>query len=263
MPYLFLVPAVLLAALSSFRLCRLAAASDVLRTGASEPSPYDRPMPAPAEAAYLAGGPDRVVDVTLVDMTGRGLLHIAHTGWTSVARPRPDTELESEVFAALGPDGQRRTEEVRREVASGASVRALGRSLADLGLAVPPGARAALAEAVAAVRFALLATLALGGTALTLVASRDLLAGAHDSLVTPTAWFVLPLILTSGTLLMARAEFHPITPWAAPAGQDLLRALRPRGLRRVADPLLAVILRGPSALRDARLRTALTVRSKR
>lgn len=226
MPYLFLVPAVLLAALSSLRLCRLAAASDVLRTGAtgaSEPSPYDRPIPAPAEAAYLAGGPDRVVDVTLIDMTGRGLLHIAHTGWTSVARPLPDTALESEVFAALGPDGRRRTDEVRREVASGASVRALGRSLADLGLAVPPGARASLAEAVAAVRFAFLATLALGVTAVALVSARDLVAGGHDNVVTLAAWFVLPLILTAGTLLMARAEFHPITPWAAPADQELLR----------------------------------------
>ncbi|WP_243638972.1 TIGR04222 domain-containing membrane protein [Streptacidiphilus pinicola] len=260
---MFLVPAVLLAALSSLRLCRLAAASDVLRTDASGPSPYDRPLPAPTEAAYLAGGPDRVVDVTLVDMTGRGLLHIAHTGWTSVARPQPDTELESEVFAALGPDGQRRTDEVRREVASGASVRALGLSLADLGLAVPPGGASALAEAVAAVRFAFLATLALGGTALAVIGVRDLLLGGHDGVLVPTAWFVLPLILTAGTLLMARAEFHPITPWAAPAGQDLLRVLRPRGLRRVADPLLALILRGPSALRDPRLRTALTARSKR
>ena len=268
MPYLFLVPAVLLAALSSLRLCLVAAASaptpafgqEAPQPAASRPSPYDRPLPAPAEAAYLAGGPERVVDVTLIDMTGRGLLHIAHTGWTSVARPRPDTELESEVFAALGPEGQRRTDDLRREVASGASVHALGRSLADLGLAVPPGARAALAQAVAGVRFAFVACLALMATALAVVGARDLLAGAHENLLVLTAWFVLPLVLTAGTLLMARAEFHPITPWAAPAGQDLLRALRPHRLRRVADPLLAVILHGPSAIRDPRLRAALRSR---
>jgi uncharacterized protein (TIGR04222 family) len=218
--------------------------------------------PRPAEAAYLAGGPERVVDVTLIDMTGRGLLHIAHTGWTSVARPRPDTALECEVIAALGPEGQRRTDELRREVASGASVSDLGYSLAGLGLAVPPGARAALAEAVAGVRFALLATLGLGATALALVGVRDL-AGAHESLLTPAAWFLLPLVLTAGTLLMARAEFHPITPWAAPAGQELLRALRRHALRRAKDPLLAVVLRGPSALRDPRLRAALSARPHR
>jgi uncharacterized protein (TIGR04222 family) len=188
---------------------------------------------------------------------------MAHTGWTSVARPRPDTELESEVIAALGPEGQRRTADLRREVASGASVDALGHSLADLGLAVPPGARAALAEAVAGVRFAFLATAGLGVTALALVSARNLVEGAHESLLTLAAWFVLPLVLTAGTLLVARAEFHPITPWAAPAGQDMLRALRPSRLRRVADPLLAVILRGPSAIRDPQLRAALTVRSRR
>ncbi|WP_370112214.1 TIGR04222 domain-containing membrane protein [Streptacidiphilus sp. MAP12-33] len=261
---MFLVPALLLAVLSSLRLCRLAAASDPLLTGASAPGrSSDGPSrpPEPVEAAYLAGGPERVVDVTLVDMTGRGLLHIAHTGWTSVARPLPGTELESEVIAALGPDGQRRTDEVRREVAHGPSVGLLARSLAELGLAVTPGSRAAMAQAVTAVRVALLATVALGTTALGAVGARDLLTGAHDSLLAPAAWFVLPLILTAGTLLMARAEFHPVTPWAAPAGQQLLRALRPQ--RRTRDPLLTLVLRGPKALRDQRLRTALTVRSRK
>ncbi|WP_042413984.1 TIGR04222 domain-containing membrane protein [Streptacidiphilus anmyonensis] len=285
MPYLFLVPAVLLAALSSLRLCRLAAASDplpglgpealLLPPGASAPStpsesflrelrPSAPRPPAPVEAAYLAGGPRRVVDVTLIDMTGRGLLHLAHTGWTSVARPLPDTELESEVLAALGPEGQRRTDEVRGEVAAGPAVAALARSLADLGLAVPPGARAALAEAVAGVRFAFLATLGLGATALALIGARDLVSGAHEGLLTPAAWFVLPLVLTGGTLLMARAEFAPVTPWAAPAGQELLHALRPRrrALHHAADPLSAVVLRGPAAIRDPRLRAALTVRPR-
>ncbi|WP_042375939.1 TIGR04222 domain-containing membrane protein [Streptacidiphilus melanogenes] len=275
MPYLFLVPAVLLAALSSLRLCRLAAASDplpglgpeVLPPDASAPSTPPEPSasrgPVPVEAAYLAGGPHRVVDVTLIDMTGRGLLHLAHTGWTSVARPNPDSALESEVLAALGPEGQRRTDEVRGQVATGPAVAALARSLADGGLAVPPGARAALAEAVAGVRFALVASVALLVTAVAVLGARNLLTGAHEGLLLPAAWFVLPVLLSGGTLLMARAEFHPITPWAAPAGQDLLRALRPgrRRLRRAADPLLAVILRGPSALHDPRLRAALTTRS--
>jgi uncharacterized protein (TIGR04222 family) len=226
MPYLFLVPAFLLAALSSLRLCRLAAASDPQLTTASAPNPPEA-RASTTEAAYLAGGPERVVDVTLLDMTGRGLLHIAHTGWTSVARPAPGSELESEVIAALGPEGQRRTDEVRREVAVGPSVATLARSLAEVGLAVSPGSRAAMAQAVTAVRVALLATLALGATALATVGARNLLTGAHESLLAPAAWFVLPLILTAGTLLMARAEFYPVTPWAAPAGQQLLRALRP------------------------------------
>ncbi|WP_244904205.1 TIGR04222 domain-containing membrane protein [Streptacidiphilus jiangxiensis] len=257
---MFLVPAFLLAALSSLRLCRLAAASDPRLTTASAPNPPEA-RASTAEAAYLAGGPERVVDVTLLDMTGRGLLHIAHTGWTSVARPVPDTQLESEVIAALGPDGQRRTEEVRREVAVGPSVVTLARSLAEVGLAVSPGTRAAMAQAVMAVRVALLATVALGTTALATVGVRNLLTGAHESLLEPAAWFLLPLILTAGTLLMARAEFHPVTPWAAPAGQQLLRALSPG--RRNPDPLTTVTFRGPRALRDARLRAGLTIRSRR
>jgi uncharacterized protein (TIGR04222 family) len=52
-------------------------------------SPETRADPDLYDAAYLAGGPERVVDLALVSMARRGLLHLAYTGWTSVARPLP------------------------------------------------------------------------------------------------------------------------------------------------------------------------------
>ncbi|MFD0328617.1 hypothetical protein ACFQZC_11275 [Streptacidiphilus monticola] len=51
-----------------------------------------------------------------------------------------------------------------------------------------------------------------------------------------------------------------MTRWAAPNGQALLRALRPRRTVRSTDLLLAVAVAGLSAVSDRRLRVALRPR---
>lgn len=109
------------------------------------------------------------------------------------------------------------------------------------------------------VRQALLLSLVLLLAALTLTGP-----GAQDTGAT-LAWFSLPLILTTGTLLMARVDVHPYTRWAAPAGAEVLAQLRrPRrsgggggegdAERRL---LTAVAIDGTDAVPDARLRAAL------
>lgn len=267
MAYVFLVPACLLAMLSALRLCRLVATIDPTVSGMpmrdrSPEACFAEREPDLFDAAYLAGGPERVVDLTLVRMVAKGVLHLAHTGWTSVARPHPQNELEAAVLTAIGPEGQCRTEELRREVAHGAAVHEIADRLTRWGLAVAPGTRDTLAQAVAGVRWSLVATLGLFAAALGAAGARDL-TGARIGLAALAAWFTLPLVLSAGTLLMARIEVYPVTPWAAPPGQDLLRGLR-AGARRAraggfrgADQTLTLILRGPSALREPYLRAAL------
>ncbi|MEY9939787.1 TIGR04222 domain-containing membrane protein [Streptacidiphilus sp. MAP5-52] len=274
MAYVFLIPACLLAMLSALRLCRLVATIDPAVNGTSTPggSPEtgseelsdDEHAPDLFDAAYLAGGPERVVELTLVRMVAKGVLHLAHTGWTSVARPHPQNELEAAVLTAIGPEGQCRTDELRREVAHGAAVREIADRLTRRGLAVAPGTRDTLAQAVTGVRWSLVATLGLFAAALGAAGARDL-TGARIGLAALAAWFTLPLVLSAGTLLMARIEVYPVTPWAAPPGQDLLRGLRAgtrrarahRAHSRSADQTLALILRGPNALREPYLRAAL------
>ncbi len=80
--------------------------------------------------------------------------------------------------------------------------------------------------------------------------------------LTPLAWFSLPLVLTSGTLLMARVDVYPYTRWASPIGQEVLREVRPPRQHGLTDDderelLTAVAMNGPAALQDARLRAAL------
>jgi uncharacterized protein (TIGR04222 family) len=248
---LFLLPAFLVTSLSALRLCRLVAATDVSWAPRPEPLPERVDL---YEAAYLAGGPERVVDLTLVTMAEHGRLHLAHTGWTTVVEASARTELERAALEAIGPEGQCPTSELRAALASGPTVQQLAGRLAAAGLAVPKALREDVAAAVAAVRRAGLTTLALLAAALCTVGRGD---GAAAPLL---AWFALPLVLAGGTLALARIELYPVTRWAAPNGQALLRALRPRRTVRSTDLLLAVAVAGLSAVSDRRLRVALRPR---
>ncbi|BFV56850.1 TIGR04222 domain-containing membrane protein [Kitasatospora sp. CMC57] len=259
---LLLVPALLAAVLSCLRLVRAAATADLL-TGSARSHPVDPVGVGLYETAYLAGGPVRVVELALVLMTGRGRLHLAHTGWTSVVDPHGRSRLERALIAAIGPEGQCRTGELRDRLATHPIVLEIGGRLVQAGLATPPLVREHTALAVRQVRQALLLSAALLAAALAVAAP-----GTGDA-GSAVAWFSLPIILTSGTLLMARVDVHPYTHWATPAGQDLLKAARlphqagpsepSPGLPDAAERelLTAVAVVGPAALPDARLRAAL------
>ncbi len=200
------------------------------------------------EAAYLAGGPLRVADLTLLSMHRQRRLLLAHTGWATVVDPVGRDAHERSVLGAFGPDGQSPVPELRSTVAGDEAVRALAERLGEAGLALPAGTLLGVGNGVRAVRAATLLVLAMAAAAL--AAPTD---GTTTTLV--LAWFALPLMLGAGCLAIARFESHPYSRWASPAGQRLLRALEHE--RGAGESLTAVAVRGVRAVADPGLRAAL------
>ncbi|TXS57381.1 TIGR04222 domain-containing membrane protein [Streptomyces sp. t39] len=245
-------------AVSCLRLCL--AAADVPRLPSGMPGPADGRGADGAgltlhEAAFLAGGPGRVTDLTLVSMHRQRRLLLAHTGWTTVVDPDTEDALERSVIAAAGPAGQERTSAVRTAVAADEAVRAVGDRLVTVGLAVPDRARAAVVSAIRAVR-----TTSLLIPALAVCAVLTLPAGREPGPV--AVWFTLPLALTLGALAMAAMEVRPYTRFASPLGGRLLSAFAERaaaaGQGTEQARLTAVALHGVGVLDDPQLRVALT-----
>lgn len=200
------------------------------------------------EAAYLAGGPRRVAEVTLLSMQRQRRLLLAHTGWATVVDPVGRDPHERSVLGAFGPDGQSPVRVVRSAAALDEAVRALADRLGEAGLALPAAARSAVAGGIRAVRRATALVLALAGAALCVPAD-----GTAATVI--LCWFALPLLLTLGCLVIARFETYPYSAWASPAGQRLLVALDREGGH--GDSLTAVALRGVRVLADPALRAAL------
>ncbi|MGX4689176.1 TIGR04222 domain-containing membrane protein [Streptomyces sp. JNUCC 63] len=203
------------------------------------------------EAAFLSGGPARVVDVALVSMARQRRLLLAHTGWATVVDPCGRDEMERSVIEEIGPEGQSRIAPVRAATAAADAVRGLADRLVRAGLAVPEGA-GSIAAGVRQVRAATSAVVALGATALLLPGPtgmpRDLIA----------LWFALPLALTLSCLAIARMEVHPYSRWASPAGQRLLGTLtrRVNGAGDDRAYLASVAVRGIRAIGEPDLRAA-------
>lgn len=238
------------AAVSCARLC-LAAVEAAQPVTAPTPD-RDRELSL-YEAAFLAGGPQRVTDLALVSMHRRRRLLLAHTGWATVVDPDPEgtDDLERSVIGAIGPEGQSRIAAVRAAAPAADAVRALADRLVAAGLAVPDTARSAIVAALRGVRRSTALTVALAAAALLLLPAE------HAPDARGMAWFALPLVLTLGCLVIARVEVHPYTRWASPAGQSLLRRVSPR------DPLAAVAIGGVHALDDPALRAALAPGQRR
>ncbi|MFK4222065.1 TIGR04222 domain-containing membrane protein [Streptomyces sp. NPDC019890] len=240
---LLLLVAWVAAGISCARLCL--AAVEAARPGPPEGAVHERQLSL-YEAAFLAGGPHRVTELTLVSMHRRRMLLLAHTGWATVVVPDGEDDLERSVIGAIGPAGQARIGAVRAAASAADAVRALADRLVSAGLAVPDPARASVASAVRAVQGAAALTVALAAAALLLPREQS----ANAPLL---GWFALPLLLTLGCLAIARIEVHPYTRWASPDGQRLLGTLS-----TARGTLTAVAVRGVAALDDPHLRAALT-----
>ncbi|MEV4333016.1 TIGR04222 domain-containing membrane protein [Streptomyces sp. NPDC049597] len=220
--------------------------------GAEVCGTYELTLP---EAAFLAGGPQRVTELTLVSMHRERRLLLAHTGWATVVDPDGESDLERSVIGAIGPSGQARTAAVRTAVSAADAVRVLADRLVRAGLAVPDTARNPVVSAIRAVRAASVATLVLAvGAVLTLPQ------GQRPGPV--VAWFALPLAMTLGCLAIARFEVHPYLGWASPAGNRLLASLTDRAAAHAASgageraQLTMVAVHGIRALDDPQLRAA-------
>ncbi|MEV7546332.1 TIGR04222 domain-containing membrane protein [Streptomyces sp. NPDC089915] len=236
----------------------LGSAARLLRASSAAAGPPAAPTGRPGapltlyEAAYLAGGPERVAVLTLVSMERRRRLLLAHTGWATVVDPVARDAYERSVLGAFGPDGQSPVAAVRRAAAAHTAVRALADRLAEAGLAVPERVRGAVADGVRSVRRAGVLVVAMAAAALSVPADGATAAGV-------VYWFALPLLLTLCCLAVAGSGGCAHSPWASPAGQRLLVALDRD--RSPADPLAAVAVRGTRAVRDPGLRAALTGRA--
>lgn len=229
------------------RLCRAALAA--ARPARGDTSAGDTPAGAApeltvGEAAYLAGGPLRVTDLTLVSMHRARRLLLARTGWATVvnADACAGDELERAVIGALGPGGQAPIPAVRPVVAATDPVHLLAERLVERGLAVSASGRREVDAGLGAVRAGFLLSLALG------TASALLVPAAERAPV--LAGFALPLLASGLCLLIGRIDVYPHTRWASPAGQRLLARLS------VTDPLTALATRGPAVL-EPELRAAL------
>ncbi|MFC7218397.1 TIGR04222 domain-containing membrane protein [Streptomyces polyrhachis] len=257
---MFVFLAWVVAATSCLRLCRTAARVGRL----SDPAEAERDSTTQLslyETAFLAGGPRRVVDLALVRMARERRLLLAHTGWVTVAAPEADDALERAVLTAIGPQGQARIPRVREQAAGSAPVLALGEDLARDGLAVPASLHVQLASGVRQVRLAAPVVAVLWLTAVGV-------APPGTSGAPVGGWFVLPLLMIGGCLLIARIEIHPHTRWATVTGQQALARLGiPRRRAAETDPddstlLTALAVRGPRALPEPDLRAALENRAR-
>ncbi|MFF3216707.1 TIGR04222 domain-containing membrane protein [Streptomyces sp. NPDC002886] len=201
------------------------------------------------EAAYLAGGPDRVAELTLLSMQRQRRLLLAHTGWATVVDPVGRDPHECAVLGAFGPDGQEPVTSVRSAVARDAAVRALAERLGEAGLASRDEARQDVEAGVRSVRQAT-------GMVLGMMVAALCVPDPGTTTKMILCWFALPLILALGCLAIARVEGHGQSGWASPAGRRLLVELgREQGAR---GSLTAVALRGLRAVTDPELRAALT-----
>ncbi|MFF7815212.1 TIGR04222 domain-containing membrane protein [Streptomyces sp. NPDC007945] len=226
-------------AVACVRLCRASIAAD----GGSAAGAARGGELTLGEAAFLAGGPGRVTELTLVSMHRDRRLLLAHTGWATVVDGSDGgDELERAVLGAIGPGGQAPVTELRPAVAGAACLRRIEEGLVERGLAVPAQGRREVAAGLRAVRGAFLLALALGAVAVPLVPEAD-----RTRVV---AGFALPLTTSGLCLLMGRVESCPHGPWASHAGRGLLSGLS------AEDPLTALATRGPAVL-EPELRAAL------
>ncbi|MGW0134894.1 TIGR04222 domain-containing membrane protein [Streptomyces sp. NPDC003299] len=209
------------------------------------------------EVAFLAGGPARVADLTLVSMARQRRLLLAHTGWATVVDPSGRDEMEQSVIGAIGPEGQSRIAPVRTAAATADAVRRLADRLVRAGLALPE-AGTTVASAVRQVRSATLAATGLGAAALLTPGPT----GVPRTLV--ALWFALPLVLSLSCLALARIEARPYSRWASPAGQRLLSALTRQADDAEADRryLISVAVRGIRAVGEPELRAAFAHRDR-
>lgn len=86
------------------------------------------------ELAFLAGGPDRVVDTALVALVESGRVRVHSPGELAVVEPGRSHAVEAAVMDAVGTRGHRSVDTIRWRMAGDERLGELGRSLAAAGL---------------------------------------------------------------------------------------------------------------------------------
>jgi hypothetical protein len=86
------------------------------------------------DMAFLAGGPDRVVDTALVLLVESGRVRVHAPGQLAVVEPGRRHPVEAALLDAVGIRGHRSVDTVRWRLTGDERITALGRSLAAAGL---------------------------------------------------------------------------------------------------------------------------------
>ncbi|MFF9915253.1 TIGR04222 domain-containing membrane protein [Streptomyces sp. NPDC013457] len=215
-----------------------------------------------AEAAFLAGGPPRVVDMALATLHAEGLIGVGGPGLVVVLRPdlRARDHVGRAVLEQLAAAPSGALHELRLAVMRSPAVQEIGDGLAARGLMVAPDARRAGGRAC----------LALGIGSLALLVTSIILTASADREAFEVPFFVKVIfVLFAGivTALVcaaynanratrggrrASAEYHRDHVYDADAGHQV--ALR--GLRGVQDAELRTQLIAAARMPVARTRPA-------
>ena len=86
------------------------------------------------DIAFLAGGPDRVVDTALVALVESGRVRVQAPGELAVVDPLRAHPVEAAVMDAVGTHGHRSVDTIRWRLADDARISDLGTSLSSAGL---------------------------------------------------------------------------------------------------------------------------------
>ncbi|MDQ0845836.1 TIGR04222 domain-containing membrane protein [Streptomyces sp. V1I6] len=202
------------------------------------------------EAAFLAGGPGRVVDAALTALHSDGRIAVGWPGVLSAMRPVARDPVERAVFSVLpfAPNGALHT--VRLHTMRSPAVQELGDVLAARGLMVPPGHGTGLARwgvIQSAVCF-------LGLPVAFLLTVSEFVGDTSGGSGSPFVFLLFPMLIVGaliGSFQAGRARRR-----VTPAGRSALRAYR-LAHSRTQDPAGLVALHGARGVPDFALRRQL------
>lgn len=207
------------------------------------------------EAAFLAGGPARVVDAALAALHADGRIAVGGPGVLSALRPAAQDPVERAVFAELAsaPNGALHT--VRLDTMRGAAVQEVGDVLAARGLTAPPGTGTGL-RAWGTTQAVLCA---IGLPVSFMITIVETLADTSYEPGVPFVFLVFPVLVAGAVIggLAATRARRRVTP----AGLRALRSYR-AGHARPRTPAELVALHGLRGVPDPMLRAQLSAASR-
>ncbi|MFF8957494.1 TIGR04222 domain-containing membrane protein [Streptomyces sp. NPDC014894] len=200
------------------------------------------------EAAFLKGGPARVVDTALAVMHLEERLRIGGPGIVAAGTGEPRDAVERAVLdrLAVAPNGS--LGQVRGAVMRAPAVQGIGDALAARGLMRPPGKRPTALPFLGR----LLATLSVLGVPVGIVLS--VVRPFDESFEVPFAVLTLPAVILGIGVGASVSGFADLR--TTKAGRRALKAHEARHTKTEVPGLL-VALKGPGAVSDTALRTVL------
>ncbi|MFD9029967.1 TIGR04222 domain-containing membrane protein [Streptomyces sp. NPDC059567] len=201
-----------------------------------------------AEAAFLLGGPPRVVDTTLATLHADGLIGVGGPGLVVVLRPdlRARDHVGRAVLEQLAAAPSGALHELRLAVMRGPAVQEIGDGLAARGLMVAPEARRAGKRACLALGF--------GSFALLVVSIALSVGVAREPFEVPFFFKVVPVLFAGIIVALVCGAYN--TGRTTQAGRRAAAQYRAAHVY-FPDAAHQVGLRGLRAVPDTELRTQL------